>query len=81
MFQDPTKYNNLPYEDREIANTIPVRMSNAYLSSIGLEIIPNGEEDPYEFFDDVDLSRTTVPKIMAKAGILPKPIEDESQNS
>ena len=80
MFQDPRKYSDLPYKDSEIANTIPVRMSNAYLSSIGLEIIPNGEEDPYEFFDDVDLSKTTVPKLMVKAGILPKPIDDEPSN-
>ena len=72
MLEDPTCLHDLPYSDDEIRDTVPVRMHNAYLASIGLETLKVGERDPYAFLDDIDMTKTTLPKLLTKAGMNPE---------
>lgn len=72
MLEDPTRLHDLPYSDDEIRDTVPVRMHNAYLASIGLETLKVGERDPYAFLDDIDMTKTTLPKLLTKAGMNPE---------
>lgn len=76
LMGDPTKLEDLPYNDDEICDTVPVKMMNSYLSSIGLEVGLDGEKDPYEFVDG--LQYETVGKLMSKVGVIPK--EEETEN-
>ena len=78
LFKDPTHLHDLPYSDDEINDTVPARMKDAYLAAIGLEVINNDQEDPYEFADGLKYS--TFAELMKKVGVVPKEQSETNEN-
>ena len=73
LFDDPTRLHDLPLLDEEIADTVPIKMKNSYLTALGLETLNDDQRDPYEFLDGLEYK--TVADLMSKVGIVPTEIE------